>query len=176
MPDEEPPGWKLLAEVVRLWLPIVVSVCAISLTVFQAMTTRRHARLSVQPRIEWGIETDTRTGVFEITLVNVGLGPAIVRSLAISIDGTPRPLTGLHVCEAVSQTLGRAPEAFDTTCAVLARDRVVRAGDRLSLYRSAPVPDHPVGPATAVLPDYRRFAVSGTYCSFYEECWQIPPP
>lgn len=176
MSDHEPPGWKLLAELVRLWLPVVVSVCAISLTVFQSMTTRRHARLSVQPRIEWGIETDTRTGVFEISLVNVGLGPAIVRSLAIAIDGTPKPLTGLDVCAAISQTLARAPEDFDTSCAVLSHERVVSAGDRLVLYRSAPVPDHPVDTATGAVTDYRRFVVSGTYCSFYEECWQIPPP
>ena len=53
--------WKLWAEAFRLWVPILVSLCAICLTVFQAMSTRRHTRLSVQPRLDWRI-IETRPG------------------------------------------------------------------------------------------------------------------
>jgi hypothetical protein len=45
MPEDR--RWKLWAEAVRLWVPIVVSLCAIGLTVFQARATMRHMRLSV---------------------------------------------------------------------------------------------------------------------------------
>lgn len=169
------PGWKLFAELVRLWLPIVVSLCAISLTVFQAATTRRHARLSVQPHLEWRLAEDTRSGVFEISLANVGLGPAIVKSLAIGVDGTPKPLAGLAACDEVAAALARSREAFDTRCFVLQTERVVPAGTELPLFRSEPAQGHaPQGEVE--LPDYRRFSVTGTYCSFYEDCWQIETP
>lgn len=173
MTDGEPPAWKLFAEAVRLWLPVVVSVCAISLTVFQAMTARRHTRLSVQPRLEWRVEADTRTGVFEVTLVNVGLGPAILKSAAIAVDGTERPFSGLETCAVVSEALGRTPEAFDTHCFVQSGDRVIRDGESLSLYQSVPAPGTT---PDATVEDYRRLSVSGTYCSFYEDCWQIASP
>ncbi|HVL19909.1 MAG TPA: hypothetical protein VM422_02805 [Amaricoccus sp.] len=166
------PGWKLFAELVRLWLPVLVSVCAISLTVFQAASTRRHARLSVQPRLEWRLVEESRSGVFEISLANVGLGPAIVRSVAIGVDGIPKRLTDLAGCEAIAAALARSREEFDTRCFVQQNDRVVRAGTELPLFRSEPADGH--APADEVeLPDYRRFSVTGTYCSFYEDCWEI---
>lgn len=175
MANENTPGWKLFAELARLWLPIVLSLCAISLTIFQAATARRHARLSVQPRIEWRIAENTRTGIFEISIVNVGLGPAILRSVAVGIDGKPMVLNGLDACAAISRALARPADAYDTGCFVQSTDRVVRAGDELSLYRSEPAPAAAVD-AGAPVADYRRFAVTGLYCSFYEECWRIEAP
>jgi hypothetical protein len=168
-------GWKLFAEVVRLWLPVLVSVCAISLTLFQAATMRRHARLSVQPRLEWRLAEETRSGLFEISLANVGLGPAIVKSLAIRLDGTPKPLADLAACDEIGAALGRSRDDFDTRCFVQQNDRVIPAGTELPLFRSEPAPGR-AAPDEAALPDYRRFSVSGTYCSFYEECWQIETP
>ena len=75
--NEGPVRWKLYAEAFRLWFPLVISLCAISLTVFQAMSTRRHARLSVQPRIEWRISEDAVPGILELSLANVGFGPLV---------------------------------------------------------------------------------------------------
>lgn len=175
VPDDETPGWKLLTEAVRLWLPIIVSLCAIGLTVFQATTFRRHARLSVQPRLEWRVIENTRTGIFEINLVNVGLGPAILKSVAVSIDGTAKPLSGLDVCAEISTSLARPDAVFDSLCFVQATERIVPAGEELSLYRSEPAPGEAVDPS-APPPDYRRFGVTGSYCSFYEECWRIELP
>ncbi|MFT3973629.1 MAG: hypothetical protein QM699_09325 [Amaricoccus sp.] len=177
MQDDETPGGKLLAEVVRLWLPIIVSLCAIGLTVFQAMTTRRHARLSVQPRLEWRIEQDTRSETFEVSVVNVGLGPAILRAVAITVDGDPKRLADLAACDAVSAALGRAPQDFDATCFVQST-RARRAGRRrtgaLPERARARAPGH--GRRRPADRLYRRFAVTGRYCSFYEECWPIETP
>lgn len=167
-------GWRLLAEFVRLWLPVVISVCAISLTIFQAVTTRRHARLSVQPHLEWRLTEETGSGLFEISMANVGLGPATVRSIAVRLDGTPRSLASLEACDALAAALGRTGEDFDTRCFIQQADRVIPAGTELPLFRSEPAPGH--APPGGPLPDYRRVSVIGTYCSFYEDCWQIETP
>lgn len=160
----------------RIWLPILVSLCAISVAAFQSSVTRRHARLSVQPRLEWTIIADSRLGTVEVALANVGLGPAIIRSLAFTIDGTPMPLSGMETCDAINATLGRSPDAFDTHCHMQTGEWVIRAGDQLALYRSEPAPGQPAELSEKEFTQYRRFGATGTYCSFYDECWEIETP
>jgi hypothetical protein len=175
MNQGDPVRWKLYAEAVRLWIPIVVSLCAISLTVFQAMTTRRHARLSVQPRIEWRITEDATRGTIELSLANVGFGPGTLRGLAFVIDGQPIPAVDLEACQEVSRRIGRHDEAkWDTRCFANAHDYVLRPGDTATIYASAPVAALADTDHAADLVDYRRFGASATYCSFYEDCWQLP--
>ena len=106
--------WKLYLEAARAWIPIVISVCAISFTIYQGMLSRRHTKLSVQPRVDWRIEEDAVGGTLALSLVNVGFGS--------------RPT--------------RAHAAEDQTEAVV---------------------------------DYRRLGASARYCSFYEDCWDLPP-
>jgi hypothetical protein len=165
--------WKLWAEAIRLWIPIVVSLCAISLTIFQAMHTRRHARLSVQPRIDWRIEEDAGLGTVTLSLVNVGFGPAIVTDLAFVIDGERIPATGLEACEEVSRRIGRDGEAWDMACFSNEKEYVLRAGDSVVIYGNRPAPAHAAEDHSAELVDYRRFGAEARYCSFYEDCWRL---
>jgi hypothetical protein len=169
-----PARWKLLAEAVRLWIPIVFSLCAISLTIFQAMATRRHARLSVQPRLEWSIVTGP-AGEVTYSLVNNGFGPALLRSLSLVVDGAIVGEDGPATCAEIDRRLGREGEAWDTACFDMEGEFVVRAGDALVVYgsRRAEGADglaEPLGPE-----QYLRLAASGRYCSFYEQCWDLAP-
>ena len=174
--NEDPVRWKLYAEATRLWVPVVISLCAISLTVFQAMTTRRHARLSVQPRIEWHIAEDAVSGTIKLSLSNVGFGPGVLRDLAFVVDGDPIPADGLDACKELSRRIGRSDEtAWDTDCFASNRDFVLRPGDSVAIYSSRPVAALAGKDHTAQLVDYRRFAASATYCSFYEDCWKLAP-
>jgi hypothetical protein len=165
--------WKLWAEAFRLWIPVVISLCAISLTIFQAMSTRRHARLSVQPRIDWRIEMDAATGQITLSLVNVGFGPGVVSGVAVVVDGEPIPATGTDACLEVSRRIGRDGDAWDTACFANESEYVLRAGDSILVYGSRPAPAHAGADHTAELVDYHRFGVTGRYCSFYEDCWEI---
>lgn len=67
----------------------VVSLVAISLTIWEGIATRRHNRLSVRPYI---ISRKTRDwspkGMrYRYVLSNTGLGPAIVRELSLTVKG-----------------------------------------------------------------------------------------
>ncbi len=67
---------------------VVISVCALLLTMSQAWATRKHNRLSVQPRLttHLHIENDiTNKKVTKViaTLTNSGLGPAIIKKFEI---------------------------------------------------------------------------------------------
>ncbi|MFO1210602.1 MAG: hypothetical protein U1E40_15495 [Amaricoccus sp.] len=172
MDPREDVRWKLWAEAFRLWLPVVISLCAISLTVFQAMSTRRHARISVQPRLDWSIDAGLN-GEVTYGLVNDGLGPAILKNLDLRLDGTHVGPDGPATCTEIDRRLGRDPGQWRTACFDMEGDFVIRAGDRVVVYSSQRAPgaaglDHPLGPE-----EYLRLTASGTYCSFYDECWQL---
>ena len=75
-------------------LSVVISICALLLTVYQAWATRKHNRLSVQPRLatQLQIEHDvTEERVIRViaTLSNSGLGPAIIKSFEILVNDKP---------------------------------------------------------------------------------------
>ncbi|HVL20555.1 MAG TPA: hypothetical protein VM422_06165, partial [Amaricoccus sp.] len=125
--------WKLYAEAVRTWLPLVISACAISLTIYQAYNTRRHTRLSVQPRLDWTIDV-TPDGGINYSLLNNGFGPAILRSLNLRLDGEVVGPDGPATCGEIDRRLGRGGDAWDTGCFDMEGDFVIRPGNGVVVY------------------------------------------
>ena len=163
-----------MAEAVRAWVPIVISICAISMTIFQAMATRRHMRLSVQPRVDWRIEEDAGAGTVILSLANVGFGPAVVSDLAFVIDGEAVRATGPEACAEVDGRIGRGDaERWDTACFSNIGEYVLRPGDTVVIYGNRPAPAHADEDHAASRVDFRRFGATARYCSFYEECWSL---
>jgi hypothetical protein len=107
--------WKLYAETVRTWLPLLISVCAISMTIYQAYNTRRHTRLSVQPRLSWTVNLAGNGGI-SYSLTNDGFGPAVLRSLDLKLDGEVVGPDGPATCDEIDRRLGRDGDAYDDLC------------------------------------------------------------
>lgn len=163
--------WRLYAEAFRIWLPVVVSLCAISLTIYQANATRRHNRLAVQPRVDVRIDIDGKTGEVEIAMVNVGIGPAIVTEVTLIEGGLRFDREDFAACTTLDDRLGRTGEDWDTECFLMDGDYVLRPGDSALLYASRRVEGRtPPPPATP--DDFDDLEVDLRYCSFYEECWR----
>lgn len=174
----EPEGvrWKLYLEAVRAWIPIVISVCAISFTIYQGMLSRRHTKLSVQPRVDWRIEEDLASGTLALSLVNVGFGPAIVRDIAVVVDGEPVATDSLEACQEIARRIGRGdPARWDLSCFAEPDEHVLRPGDAVVIFGSRPTQAHAAEDQTASVVDYRRLGARARYCSFYEDCWDLPP-
>jgi hypothetical protein len=80
-------------EVVVSIAGLVVSICALGYTAYQAYLSREHNKLSVKPSLTtWSDTTyDHITGcyTYESTLMNAGLGPAYIKSYEVLIDGVP---------------------------------------------------------------------------------------
>ena len=152
--------WKLWAEAFRLWVPIIVSLSAISLTVFQAMHTRRHARLSVQPRLDWSVAVG-RTGDLTYSLVNDGFGPAVLKRLDLEIDGATVGPDGPATCAEIDRRLGREGDAWDTRCFDMEGEFVLRAGDTVVIYASERAAGAPGLDAPPAPEDYLRLSPRG---------------
>lgn len=163
--------WRLFAEIFRLWAPIVVSLCAISLTIFQANATRRHNRLAVQPHVDVRLTIDGDTGEVEMRMTNVGIGPAVINDVVLVEGGLRFDRNDFAVCSTLDERLGRTGADWDTECFLMNEEYVLRPGDAVLLYASrraegatAPVPPLPE--------DLDRLEIDVGFCSFYEECWR----
>ena len=175
--NEDPVRWKLYAEATRLWIPVVISLCAISLTIFQAMTTRRHARLSVQPRIEWRIAENAVPGTLDLSLTNVGFGPGVLRDLAFVVDGEPDPRRRPRRLQGALPP--HRPQRRDGLGHRLLRQQPrLRAPRPATASRSTPAARSRHSPTRTTAPSSSTTAASPPpprYCSFYEDCWKLAP-
>ncbi len=65
----------------------IIALCALILTVWQAHQTSRHNRLSVSPRLTTWLDCSEDRGVYSVELMNNGIGPAVIKSFEMKVDG-----------------------------------------------------------------------------------------
>ena len=140
---------------------VVVALASLGVALYEARTNREYQKVSVWPYVSQSNawvpgEPYTRS------VSNLGVGPALVKSFQVSVDGTPRrdwaevsrALTGRPVPELVYSTL--------------------RAGSVLLPDKPVPLVRIPPGEAAqrfweeAQTP---RLSVRLCYCSLYDDCW-----
>lgn len=76
-------GWEAIAGLSSA----VIALCALGLTVWQAHIARRHNMLSVAPHLTVWRHSDRTNNVFSVDLLNNGIGPALIRSFQVQVDG-----------------------------------------------------------------------------------------
>lgn len=162
--------FKLYSEAVRIWLPILLSLCAISMTIYQAQATRRHNRLAMTPRVDLRLTISEDAATLQLSMANVGIGPGIVKDVFLVQGGERFDGGDFAACRILDDRLGRAGDDFDTDCFLMDGDYVMRPGDQVTLYATRPAPGRPKPPVT--LPaDIDALEAEVRYCSFYDECW-----
>lgn len=67
----------------------VIALCALGLTIWQAEIARRHNRLSVTPHLTTWAHSEQATGRHSIEILNNGIGPALIKSFSVEVDGQP---------------------------------------------------------------------------------------
>jgi len=133
----------------------LVGLLALCVSGYTAYIQRQQVRAQVWPYLETGISGSKR----ELSLVNKGVGPALIRSVQIYVDGKPQ-----RNWDAVYAALGLKFEYRPPYSTV---NRVVlSAGERITqvLFRDSD--------------DFNRYAKQATrvqmrlcYCSTMNECW-----
>jgi hypothetical protein len=103
---------------------LVVSISAVAVGLYEADLQRRHDRAEVWPHLQLEVFTSP-TGA-EIVLENTGIGPAIVNSADVTLDGKP----GSNWKEVVSEWAGRDVALSANTAVV---GNALRPGDRTTL-------------------------------------------
>ncbi|MBV9926560.1 MAG: hypothetical protein JOZ96_16185 [Acidobacteria bacterium] len=149
---------------------VVVALASLVVAVYEARTNREYQKVSVWPYV-----TQSNAWVpgepYTRSVSNLGVGPALVKSFQVSVDGKPRrdwaevsrALTGQPIPELVYSS--------------------VHAGSVLLPERPVPLVRIPPGDAAQRFWEQAqtpRLSLRLCYCSLYEDCWladtQTPDP
>jgi hypothetical protein len=78
---------KLNWQVITGIATAVIALCALALSIWQGMQTRRHNRLSFRPHLTPWTNRDAEKGFYTIELINNGIGPALIEEFLVKVDG-----------------------------------------------------------------------------------------
>ncbi|HXN76762.1 MAG TPA: hypothetical protein VN876_09005 [Gemmatimonadaceae bacterium] len=156
--EKERPFWRQPEWVITL-VTVVTSVAALALGAYTAQLQRRHDSASVWPHLEFGITFTQKTASMQVT--NSGVGPAIVQSVAVSVDG--RAIRSWP--EVFKLVLDTSPPRYSSSSV---SDRVIRAGEAVNWFQL---------PTDILPPDIQariaRVAIEVCYTSVYDEHWIV---
>ena len=142
-----------------IWLPVVVSSCAIALTLYGGCQDRHFRRLTVRPELDVAFQSEAAWNGW--VLRNSGLGPARLRWFHVALDGRSKK-DWTEVKTALPLPRG------EFTFADPYPDTIVRQGERVNLFGFPG--DYP---SRAQLRQAApRLEMTICYCSLYEECFR----
>src|SRR5205823_10620728 len=90
---------------------LVVSLSAVAVGIYEASLQRAHDRAEVWPHLE--LSTYAMPTGAELRLENSGIGPAIVHSIVVSVDGRPQH----NWAEVVEAITGKHPNGLANSTA-----------------------------------------------------------
>jgi hypothetical protein len=157
MSDDRP--WYREPETFIAVAALVVSVSAVVVGLYEAALQRRHDRAEVWPHVE--ISTFIVPQGAAVRLDNTGIGPALVKSITVSVDGKSQ-----HSWEEALTTLyGHEPPPHSSSTVT---EHALRAGDQITI----------VGVGAKDLPTnfwkwIGRVKVSVCYSSVFAESWRV---
>lgn len=153
-------------------IALCVSFIALAFTGWQSWLAYEHNGVSVSPKLVAATHLRAvRDDFFRVEIVNVGLGPAIIRDASITFDGQSLGELGTEACNKLSDSLNIKPDDHTfMTCWAQAdgENMYLRAGDSVTVYqfgqrRDGATVEFSADPMTSV-------NVTAEYCSFYDVC------
>lgn len=156
---------------------LLVATVAAAAAAYQTYVINEQFSATVWPYVSFDTSNDTANSIFALAVHNVGLGPAIIRSIVVSTDGHPvgPGITGNPVETAFHKALLQAEAAeaerhvrgeLHFTTSSLAGGDVLPAGSTLTLLRTQ-------GPDlySRVKAVRTHFDLTLCYCSVLGRCW-----
>lgn len=137
---------------------VFISFCALALSLYGGYESRRHDRLAVKPLMT--IDFAYRDEGAGFIMVNDGLGPAIIRSFEVFVDGKPQ-----MTWHAAAKSLGLSAPTF---WMVPSASTVWKASDDTRTKIFWIDKGESVGLLKSGAP---RVEINVCYCSIYDECW-----
>lgn len=137
----------------------VVSVSSLFIYIYQSKIMAEQQQVAAWPYVEW--YTSNVEG-YKLTVQNKGIGPAIVRKVALKVDG--RPLEGNGAL--MNAVMGEQNDIKWINSSL--EGRVLSANETVSILS---ISDPEQARAYQVSLSKRKFELDITYCSIYGRCW-----
>lgn len=176
-PKTPPEGAPEMTRSERLFLRIsvwqtVLSVAGVftgAVALYAALTessaVRRQTAAAVWPYVQLAVNDylSDESGIYELTLTNSGVGPAQIRAVRVSINGSAMS-SWAAVIDEVSP--GESPTFSQSFIA----NRVIRAGESVTMFGT----QNPelVAQMREVAADSNN-SIQFCYCSIFDECWTV---
>lgn len=160
MRDDRP--WYREPESFIALAALVVSVSAVVVGIYEASLQRTHDRAEVWPHVELATVVSS-TGA-TLSLENGGIGPAIIKSVVITVDSRSRRQWD----DVLAALMGSAPKAYSHVTVV---DHALRAGEK-TVVLALDGKDMPPQFWQAM----GRVGVTICYSSVFNESWELIVP
>jgi hypothetical protein len=145
---------------------IVVSVMTLFVYIYQARIMMDQQHTSVWPYVAWNFSffDEGKTQELYISVVNKGVGPALVKDVQLTLDGTPYFPTKYD--ELLKELFGQTRRDSLWIIYENVSNIVMAPGDEVKLFyvkswQGAQIPEV----------EWQRFKASLCYCSVYDDCW-----
>jgi len=136
----------------------VVGVAALAVSIYETHLMREQQRAEVWPILEaWSTFEPGR--MFALNVANKGIGPAILKSVTVAVDGEPVQSWN----EVLTRTLGTDSVDYGMSAVT---GNVIAAGESVTLI-SLLSEDH----VRSVWEASQRVSLELCYCSVFKECW-----
>jgi hypothetical protein len=150
---------KFNSELIVAVSAIIISVITAAVTGYQALIMREQQYSSVLPYLQWQMTLDPREG-FSLTVTNKGVGPAIVKSTLLAIDGAE-----VDVLTYLKRVVGSVDSSSVYYSSI---DRLaISPGEQVLLFRI-----NQKGLMERVSREvYNRTKFDICFCDIYNSCW-----
>jgi hypothetical protein len=154
---------KPLYEKITQHVPLFISILALALSIWSAVESRKHSRLSVRPEVSFFRDFKPTSKEVGLYIDNTGLGPAIIRDTRVYFDG--KRILNLD-------DIGRATPSYYTASGPAWNFSqfafTIKSGQRYEFLFHTSRKLRSIDDFKKLI--YTRLFVIGTACSFYEEC------
>jgi hypothetical protein len=154
--------WYLEPETFVGVAALIVSITAVAVGLYGASLQRKHDRAEVWPHVEFLVTTSPEGATLAVE--NTGIGPAIIKSVVVTVDGQPQR----NWNDVLHTLVNAAPEFTQHVTVHTVVDHAVRPGDTV-IALQFPLKDLP--------PDFwkwiGRVGVTLCYGSVFDEHWTL---
>ncbi len=154
------------SEKILAFAAIFISICALVVSVYQTRMLSQEKDASVWPYLR--IENSWGGDYFILSVVNNGIGPAIIKDMHYKMDDST--FTRIH--HLTDYILINQPDtAYQNTgygySNIEPEGTAIRAGERKEILKFEGIDD--IG--EIISPYLRNIEISIDYCSVYKKCW-----
>ena len=162
---------KRLIERISSYVPLFISVLAITVSIYSAYETRHHNRLSKKPFVSFKRMMAADGDEVGLIIENNGLGPAVISNFSIFLDTNQIIGDGINDWESVTEKLNNLFKNRSPKWNYLHEGYLLKAGDSIALYATSPENIIDLEQFRDVL--INRLIVKVRACSLYQECEDV---
>ena len=165
MGEESRPEQGIRSEMLVGISAVVIGVCALGVSLYEASLMREEQRAAVIPILELARSytasaNDPTNNRLWIIAQNVGIGPARVMDFTVTVDGEPHPTwdTAMRALTGRDERISYSQSTINGR--TIPPDRTIR------MFELADV-----DLIFEILGNYERLEYTACYCSIFDECW-----